>query len=306
MEVIKFCPLCGSSKFDTYIIAADYLVSGENFYVVRCVKCSFLFTNPRPSKEKISHYYHSVNYISHVNRNASLFEKAYSAIQRCMVSYKLRLILKYLWNRAKAPINNPSLLDYGCGSGHFLSEAVKKGFIGMGFEPNDNAARISQDLGLDVKLNDDFLYNESFNNKFDVITLWHVLEHIPDFMEKLKSLKLKLKPNGLLVVAIPEYQSFDSKFYKNDWAAWDLPRHLNHFDCESVKQLCAINSLRVFSKTALPFDSFYVSLLTEMNRKSSFLGLLRGFSVGLLSNFLSFIGHYPYSSQIYFICKTDE
>jgi len=306
MDVIKSCPICDNQKFETYITAADYLVSGENFSVVRCLKCSFLFTNPRPSKEKISHYYHSDNYISHVNKNASLFDKTYSTIRRFMVSYKLRLVVRHLRNRVKAPIVHPCLLDYGCGSGNFLAEAVKKGFISMGFEPNGSVANISLERGLDVKLNDDFLYDESFNNKFDVITLWHVLEHIPDFMEKIKVLKLKLKPNGLFVIAVPEYRSFDSKFYKNDWAAWDLPRHLNHFDKESVKQFCAINNLSVIYKAALPFDSFYVSLLTESNRNSGFLGLLRAFSVGALSNFLSFLGLFPYSSQIYFIIKKEE
>jgi len=259
--------------------------------------CGLLYTNPRPKPESIQSYYESSDYLSHNNEPENLFSRCYRAIRRIMLSYKAGVLKKYI-NANGLPVR---LLDYGCGTGEFLLKIKELKYDVVGFEPNENASEQVKKKGLPVIENDkDF--DKHDDNSFDIITLWHVLEHIHDIKSRIKLFSRILHNNGLLVIAIPENKSFDAAYYKSDWAGWDLPRHLFHFDEPTLKRLVGSNEFTLLGKHPLLFDSFYISLLSERFRNSR-LGILRAIAIGFISNLHGLFGKYPYSSQIYVFRK---
>ena len=280
----------------THIKIKDYSVSGEEFQLITNHKFGYLETTPQPSLENLSSYYESEDYISHTNSKRNLFEKTYHIIRNVSLKRKLKLINSFNSEEHK-------LLDIGCGTGAFLKIAKDNGWRISGIEPNEKARSIANESCEGSVFNIDYL--ESFKEEsFDVITLWHVLEHLPNLEAQVLILKKLLKPNGALVIAVPNYKSFDALYYKNFWAAFDVPRHLWHFSRESMSSLFKIANMAVEKTLPMVFDSFYVSLLSE-KYKGSFLKLLPAFFVGLLSNIKAKRSR-EYSSLIYVIKKNKE
>lgn len=298
MEKITECLLCKGKHLSNLLVSKDYLVSKKDFTVVKCDTCGFVFTNPRPGADELGGFYQSEEYISHHDQGSNFMDRVYRAVRHYMLHRKVSVIRS---NIRKHP-TGIKLLDYGCATGEFLLRAKSKGIATMGFEPDGAAREKARRKGVTVvEKTEDLLDNDSLG-RFDVITLWHVLEHIPD-LDAVKLLFQKLlNPDGLLVVAVPEYKSFDARFYKEDWAAWDLPRHLNHFEKDTLLQLFG-DTFLLEKVYPLVFDSFYVSLLSEKNKQSGFAGFLRAIGVGLWSNILFFAGKHPCSSQIYVFRK---
>ena len=243
-----------------------------------CLSCKTVSTTPIP---KDLDQYYSVNYDSY-QKKTSLFSKIYSFAQN-LNNYRKTRILKQ--------INAKSILDYGCGSGGFVKYTSKRGYETNGYEPiNDtNDTNISDSM-------------ETFKNKnFDCITMWHVLEHTKDPVSILKELKRKLQKGGSLLLALPNYDSYDNIYYKKEWAGYDVPRHLYHFNKKSVMFLSEKTGFQLIGMKPLYLDAFYVSILSEKKRKS-FLPEIKGLWVGLVSNILSFFSGNP-SSIIYILKK---
>jgi 2-polyprenyl-3-methyl-5-hydroxy-6-metoxy-1,4-benzoquinol methylase len=190
------------------------------------------------------------------------------------------------------------LLDIGAGTGDFLIEAKKRGWITTGIEPSDKAKSIAKQKGV--------VFSEGLsaiqNHSQDVITMWHVLEHVPDVEAQIKELKRILKPDGVLIVAVPNFNSYDAKHYGAYWAAYDVPRHLWHFSKTAIKKLFAAEKMDLIKIAPMKFDSFYVSLLSEKYKtgKMNFIG---GFLTGLRSN-LKAAQNFEYSSHIYVLKNT--
>jgi SAM-dependent methyltransferase len=297
MEFLDSCPICGNNNTEFYIKNFDYLVSKEEFYVVKCKKCGFLFTNPRPFEKELGNYYLSNDYISHTDSKRKLMDVVYHQVRKLMLKKKFTFIVSHLPSNVKSC----RLMDYGCGTGEFLIHARSKKFDVLGVEPSINARNRAVAKGLDVVPNLDSLKEK--RQKIHVVTLWHVLEHIPDPKIILKELMTYLEKDGLIVVAVPEYLSFDSKFYKNEWAAWDLPRHLNHFDENTVTKLFQLFGFKLRAIYPLVFDSFYVSILSEKNKNGGYVGVARAFIIGLISNLKAKFGNSAYSSQVYVFSK---
>ena len=134
-----------------------------------------------------------------------------------------------------------------------------------------------------------------------MITLWHVLEHLPNLEDHISVFKKLLKPNGTLIIAVPNYKSFDAKHYKQFWAAYDVPRHLWHFSQSSVSNLVSKDSFQVEKVKPMWFDSFYVSLLSE-KYKTGKSNLISGFKTGLMSN-IKAKSSGEFSSKIYVLKK---
>ena len=275
----------------TYIQVKDHSVSGEKFQLLLNKEFGFLETTPQPSLEKLSSYYESEDYISHTNSKRNLFEKAYHIIRNISLKRKLKLINSFQSEEKK-------MLDIGCGTGAFLKTAKDNGWQVSGIEPNEKARAIANeschDSVFDVE-ELELIKSESF----DVITLWHVLEHLPNLEQQVSSFKKLLKPNGTLVIAVPNFKSYDALYYKNYWAAFDVPRHLWHFSKESISKLFKKENMKVIKTLPMVFDSFYVSLLSE-KYKRNFLKLLPAFFIGLRSN-LKAKRSGEYSSLIYVI-----
>lgn len=266
------------NKPKVYLKVKDYSVSGEEFNLIENSKFGFLETSPQPSLEKLPDYYKSEDYISHTDAKRNAFEKVYHLVRSYTLNKKLQLINSF-------QPESKALLDVGCGTGDFLQTAQKNGWTIFGVEPNQEARGVANQKTNHSVFDIDQL-SKFENQSFDVITLWHVLEHLPNLEEQVSVFKKLLKPNGTLVVAVPNYKSYDATYYKSFWAAFDVPRHLWHFNATSISKLFAIVSMEVVKMKPMMFDAFYVSLLSE-KYKSGKMNFVNGFFVGLRSNIKS-------------------
>lgn len=267
----------------------DYTVSQESYELLRNPKYNMLVTLPVPAD--LENYYKSEDYISHTDANKSFFDKIYQSVRKYTLQKKLTLINSFNFSDKK-------LLDVGSGTGDFLTTCKEDGWKSFGVEPSKEAREIALTKKVDV-VNDLSSLKEK---DFDVITLWHVLEHVENLFEYIETLKKKLKPNGVLIIAVPNYNSFDAKHYKEHWAAFDVPRHLWHFSQESIKKLFASVSMEVEKVLPMKFDSYYVSMLSE-KYKHGRNRFIKAFYVGFLSN-LKAKSTSEYSSLIYVIKNT--
>ena len=212
---------------------------------------------------------------------------------------KLGLINSYALEESTSKTSKEkNLLDVGCGTGDFLEIAQQNNWHVSGIEPNEKARNIANKKTNNVVFKTDQLLKFE-SNSFDVITLWHVLEHLPNLEEQMATFKTLLKPNGTLIIAVPNYKSFDAIHYKQFWAAYDVPRHLWHFNKASISKLVSKQSFKVQKVKPMWFDSFYVSMLSE-KYKSGIMNPIKGFCIGLLSN-LKAISTKEASSLIYVI-----
>lgn len=282
-----------------YLRLKDHSVSGEEFELIQNSEYGFLETSPQPSSEKLPDYYKSEDYISHTDSKRNLFEKAYHLVRTLSLKKKLNLINSFSFGQAQCSTSKEKkILDIGCGTGDFLQTAKQNKWTVFGIEPNEQAREIAN-----KKTNHSvFKTNQLLKfkaNSFDVITLWHVLEHLPNLEEQISIFKRLLKPNGTLIIAVPNYKSYDAKHYKQFWAAYDVPRHLWHFNQDSISKLVSKQSFKVEKVKPMWFDAFYVSLLSE-KYKTGKMNVIKGFWMGLLSNLKS-ISTKEASSLIYII-----
>ena len=293
MQNLTTCPVCGGESSKKVMDCIDYTVSRETFSIVQCTKCGFKYTNPRPDDKEIGKYYESEEYVSHSNSKKGLINTVYHWVR----NYSLRKKVELINNQAK----KGNLLDIGCGTGEFLSTAVANGWKGQGIEPNDKAR--NQAIS-NHKLN---VLPESGiaslqNNNFDVITMWHVLEHVHTLNERVLEIYALLKPGGKAIIAVPNCTSYDASVYGKEWAAYDVPRHLYHFTPETMKALFRKHKMDFVQSYPMKFDSFYVSMLTEKNvHKQN--RLLPAFANGFKSNLKTKNDAEKYSSVIYVFVK---
>lgn len=242
-------------KKKIYLTVKDYSVSGEEFKLFYNEEMDLLETIPQPSIEKLPEYYKSEDYISHTDNKRNFFEKLYYFVKSISLKRKLKIINEF-------SLNGKNLLDVGCGTGDFLRIAQKNNWDVIGIEPNEKAREIAN-----KKTNNSVFLPEKLSKlesrSFDVITLWHVLEHLPKFEDQFSKFKNLLKPNGTLIIAVPNFKSYDAKYYQNFWAAYDAPRHLWHFSKNSISKLTDLNNMKIIKILPLKFDAYYVSLLSE-------------------------------------------
>lgn len=278
-----------SKKF--YLECKDHSVTGETFRLLHDTKTDMLATQPQP--ENMEKYYQSEEYISHTDSKRTIIEKLYQLVKYFNLKKKTQLINKYT-NKGK------QLLDLGSGTGDFLIAAKKKGWTSIGVEPSQKARNKAKEKGVTVVQNLESLTKQ----KFDVITLWHVLEHLPNLNQQIEMLGNLLTENGTLIIAVPNYKSYDAIYYKQYWAAYDVPRHLWHFSKKSINLLFKEHDFRVIKNKPMIFDAFYISLLSEKykNNKQNYL---RATWVGIVSNFKG-LRTKEYSSHIYILKKNKK
>lgn len=273
---------------EVYITTKDYSVTGDEFELIFEEKHKALRTTPCPTSDEIHRYYESEDYISHTDGKRNLFEKAYHLVKSFALKGKLKLV-----NNCQA--GQGSILDFGCGTGDFLMEAQSNKWKSYGYEPNEKARELTKAKGL--CLIDDL--NDIDDHFFDVITLWHVFEHLNDPEESIANFKRILKPNGTLIIAVPNYKSYDARYYGKHWAAFDVPRHLWHFSKNSFEILSNNHNMKVKKVLPMWWDSFYVSLLSE-KYKTGKMNPVRAIWIGLKSNLYGKKNH-EFSSHIYII-----
>ena len=271
-----------------FLKVKDYSVSQETFDLYLDESLDMLVTHPQPSLDVLGRYYESADYISHTDSKRSLFERAYHFVKNIALKNKLNLINSYQPSKGL-------ILDIGAGTGEFLSVAQKDGWKTIGVEPSDKAKGIAKSKGVSFVENT----SELESNSCDVISMWHVLEHVPNLDEQIKELKRLLKPNGTLIVAVPNFKSFDAKHYGNFWAAYDVPIHFWHFSKKAIELLFAKENMQLQKVLPMKFDSFYVSLLSE-KYKNGKMNYIKAFFIGLQSNWKA-QKNMEYSSHIYII-----
>ena len=286
-----------SPKKKSYLNVKDHSVSGEEFELVYNEEFDFLETHPQPSEDKLGDYYESEDYISHTDAKRNVFEKVYHLVKGVALKRKLKLINSLIHTNNS---EDKKLLDVGCGTGDFLKTAKENSWKVFGIEPNENARAIANSKSENSVFNIEHLLKFE-PQSFDVITLWHVLEHLPKLESQISVFESLLKPNGRLVIAVPNYKSYDAKYYKNFWAAFDVPRHLWHFSQTSISRLVKIKNMEVVKTAPMSFDAYYVSLLSEKYKNGS-MNPFKAFWIGWKSNSKAKQSR-EYSSMIYIIKK---
>ncbi len=269
------CPLCNSSQTRYYLNCKDHLVSDETFDLVQCADCRLVFTQNAPAPDEISRYYQSQNYISHSDTKKGLTARLYHMARQVMLPAKRKTVQNFTGK------NTGALLDYGSGTGYFIKHMSDYGWETQGIEIDERAREYAKEW-THLPVDSPDVLASLPDNHFDIITLWHVLEHIHDVKETLSQLHRVLKSDGHLVIALPNYTSPDAEHYKENWAAYDVPRHLWHFAPKTVRNVLSDNGFRLDSLKPLPLDAFYISMLSEKYQEHS-LPLLRGIMMGFQS-----------------------
>lgn len=265
---INNCPVCGSDKFELFLKTKDYFLTNEEFTLVRCLSCSFVFTNPRPPDEELSKYYKSSDYLSHTARKRNAKDIVYQALRAVNIRKKYKLVNRFAKGK--------TILDIGSGTGELLAYFKKQGWNVKGIEPDRMARNFAREKHyLEIYENDKL---STFPDKsFDIITLWHVLEHIPDLNKTIENIREKLTEDGYCIIAVPNIESTDFKHYQDKWAALDVPRHLYHFSPDTIRLLLDKHGFKIVETQPMKFDAYYVSLLSEkyLNKKFPPLNALR-------------------------------
>ena len=271
-----------------YLESKDFSVTKERFDLFYDENLDMLVTKPQP--ENLDEYYQSESYISHTDSSKTFADKIYQTVKKFSLVRKVKLINTH----AKA---KKTLLDVGSGTGDFLITASNNNWKVDGVEPNHDAKMKASEKGIEVFSDLDALSNK----KYEVITLWHVLEHLPNLEIQITKLISLLEQDGTLIIAVPNFKSYDAKHYKSFWAAYDLPRHLWHFSQTSIEKLFSKHQMKVIKTKPMVFDAFYVSLLSE-KYKSGKQHFVMAFCIGLWSN-INALFTKEYSSLIYIIKK---
>ncbi len=295
MEKLTNCPVCNSQEQTSFIECVDHTVSNETFQIVICNECNFKFTNPRPSQEEITRYYQSKDYYSHNAENPSFIGKIYGLARRVMMAKKVRLV-----NRLIGTNQQKMLFDYGCGTGSFVAACKNAGWIASGLEPSEKARTYAiTKENIDV-VND--LASIASDAQFNIITLWHVLEHIHELNETFEKLISHLAPNGKLVIAVPNAMAYEQNIFGKHWAAYDVPRHLYHFEHKSMSRFLEKHGCQISEIRTMPLDGYYISLLSQKYKTGStdFFNMLWN---GAKSQIASIYDKHLSSSLLYIIKK---
>ena len=297
MEKIINCPVCKSEEQNPFLTCKDNTVSPESFAIVQCGSCGFKFTSPRPFPNDLGKYYKSESYISHSDNKKGIVAKLYHWVRSYTLIKKLQLVMHYSGKK------RGKILDYGAGTGAFLKTCADNKWEAYGIEPDADARKVLLGRGsLEVQDSISSFSTAHPDLKFDCITLWHVLEHIPDLDGFFAFIERSLEPSGCLIIAVPNCNSFDAKHYAEHWAAYDVPRHLYHFTPATITKLLQGQNYRSVATLPMIFDSFYVSMLSEVY-KTGKSNLLKAFWIGLRSNLKANKTGKEFSSQIYVFKK---
>lgn len=296
MEKLQNCPRCSSSGHREGLVVRDHSISQEEFTLTDCIQCGLRFTNPRPSTDTIGAYYRSDDYISHSNSSKSLQDKLYQLARRLALRKKYRMI--------HALQTHGKVLDVGCGTGEFLSYLMSRGYLVEGVEPDLQAReRAIASYAIPVLPSLELVPAQE---QFQVITLWHVLEHVPNLRATFKRLFASLADQGVLLIAVPDRESWDAQHYGPKWAAWDVPRHLTHFRRADVHAFLNEHGFELIATKRMWMDAPYIAMLSESyNGASKSAALIKGALMGTWSNLVSLVTGCPTSSTLYIARKQE-
>lgn len=291
----KYCPVCKNSNINAAFEVNDYTVSNEKFVIFNCNNCTTRFTQDIPNEMEITNFYKSDNYISHTDTKKDIVSKIYHFVRNITLKTKRRLVNKYTEQK------KGKLLDIGAGTGAFAFTMQKNSWEVTALEPDETAVENAiKKYQMVLQPIENFKTLPS--HQYNAITLWHVLEHVHELQLYFEKFKTLLTTNGTLFIAVPNYTSFDAGWFKEFWAAYDVPRHLYHFSPKSMEHLANEYGFKIVSKKRMWFDSFYVSLLStkyKYNKTNYFVAAL----VACSSTIASIFHREKCSSLIYILQK---
>lgn len=297
MKEITNCLICGSTNSEPFLVCKDHTVSQKEFTIRRCKDCGFRFTSPRPDDKDLGAYYKAESYVSHSDTKKGLVNTLYHWVRSYTLIKKLQLVMHH------TKLKQGKILDYGAGTGAFLETCKKNKWAAYGIEPDETARKVmAEKFSISSYVSLKEIGSDGSFSEFDVITAWHVLEHVPDLKETIGSFKSLLKDKSILIVAVPNPDSHDAAHYKENWAAYDVPRHLWHFSPKDMTRLLTDSGFRLIETCPMAFDSYYVSMLSEQYR-TGHSGLVKAFWRGLVSNIKANKTGKEFSSQIYIFRK---
>lgn len=293
MNRIAKCPVCKHTDFAFVFAAIDGFVSGESFDVLECHHCGLRITQPVPDEKEMPRFYDAGDYAPHSGLSSGTFEKTYGLVRKVMLGRKRKLIERDM------ALKPGRLLDMGCGEGAFLNEMRHAGWNVEGVDSSSRARELAQNnYGLTVHDPGEWL--NTGKPEYDLVTFWHALEHVHRLDEILSVIRHSVKNGGWVIIAVPNYESYDARHYRHLWAAYDVPRHLYHFNYSSMATLLDEHGFHLVDVRSLPFDSFYVSLLSEKKGNGNFV---RGLWVGFRS-YLNTLSDTLTSSSLVFLSST--
>ncbi len=290
MKETQNCKICGENNFKSFLTTKDYFYTGEEFNLSICQNCEFIFTNPIP--DNLSRYYETEEYLSHHSHKKTIISRIYSFVRNLNLQRKYKVVTKY--------VSRGTIMDIGCGTGELLSFFKSKKWKTIGVEPDMEARKLAEKEHHITVFDEPHIKNIE-NNSLDVVSMWHVLEHVEDLNERVSDIKRIVKDDGIMVFALPNIKSPDAIKYGKFWAGLDVPRHLYHFSEKTFEQLLTKHGLKLIRSIPMKFDAYYVSMLSE-KYKGSGLILLKAFFAGLNSN-LKAKKDNNYSSMIFVVKK---
>ena len=300
---IDKCPVCGQTKFNKVMTCTDHYATGESFDLCRCMDCGFLFTQDFPVEAEIGKYYETPEYISHSDTRKGLMNSVYHMVRKLMLSRKAKLV------KECSHLECGSILDIGTGTGYFINKMKELRWNVSAIEKSQQARNFAKEH-FNIEVNSPEELYSLLDSSFDVITLWHVMEHLEQLNKTWETINRILNDNGVLIVAVPNCESYDAKKYRDMWAAYDVPRHLWHFTPTTISKLASKHGFALTERYPMPFDAFYVSMLSEKYKKKSFT-FIRGLLTGTMAWLSSLSSKDKSSSMIYifrkkFLCLKSE
>lgn len=259
------CNLCGAERFGPVYSARDY-ITNELQMIVRCEDCGLVFVNPQPDVVELFRYYP----VSYYGTKPFLYEKIDNLL-------RMRRLVRMGAGRHK-------ILDIGCGKGLLLSSLQRKGWKVWGTELSDDSAQYAKTrMGINV-LKQNIQDCEFPVYNFDIITMFHSLEHMKDPKDTLRAINKILKEDGMLLIEVPKFDSIYARIFKDKWFHLDVPRHLYHFEEKTIKSLLNATG---FSITKMRKFSFLYDVLgnvqSVLNCLCSRMNILSDFSAKRLT-----------------------
>lgn len=285
----RICPLCGSSDTGHFTNCRDHAVSGETYGLVKCNSCSVIFTIDTPDRENRDTYSKLEQELYRADKPGRFFDRVYYNMRFISIRRRVKLIENL------TRLKSGRLLNYGAKSGFFSNSMENRGWNVTSLEEYHEHRVFSLEMFHHRMMELSEIDNLPVGS-YDVITMWHTFEHEEEPGRLIDRMYSLLKPNGLLVIACPNTISYDAAHYGSDWAAWDVPRHLWHFNPQSIIKFCIKHRFILMYHKRIPLDVFYISMLSEKYKGTRF-ATLRGLAIATYF-WLKTFGHRDGSSSI--------
>jgi 2-polyprenyl-3-methyl-5-hydroxy-6-metoxy-1,4-benzoquinol methylase len=240
----EVCILCRSHQ-------RERLMEKDGWQVFKCGVCGLGFLDPRPSAEELLQLYNQEYFQTHCLEGGALGSESLKR-RLSLEDWRLRLFRRF------KPLGK--VLDVGCGNGYFLAACREKGYQVHGIDCSGFAVQHAiKKLGLDVTIGalDEIDMPEK---EFDVITFWHCLEHMHDPREALDKAVAWLKPDGLLIIEVPNHEGTDARSVGVDWVGWSLPHHLFHFTEQTLSLLLRLRGFEIIKSNDFHSETIKESL----------------------------------------------